>query len=131
MMTLRPLLSTISIFSVLLLFVFFIPDTEARGRGGKSFSRSGHVSSGSFRGVKHHRPAVHRDHRPAAPRRARHRSIRVGVRLSVGSYHALTCRRTIIIHSGITYYGCGTVWYNQVYYGGQVTYIVVETPPGY
>ena len=131
MITLRSLLSTISVFSVLLLFVFFIPDTEARGRGGKSFSRGGHVSSGSFRGSRHHRPAVHRDHRPAAHRRARHRSIRVGVRLSVGSYHALTCRRTIIIHGGITYYGCGTVWYNQVYYGGQVTYIVVETPPGY
>ncbi len=123
MMTLRPLLSTISIFSVLLQFVFFIPETEARGRGGKSFSRGGHVSSGSFRGSRHHRPAAHH--------RARHRSIRVGVRLSVGSYNALTCRRTIIIHSGITYYGCGTVWYNQVYYGGQVTYIVVETPPGY
>ena len=123
MITLRPLLSTISVFSVLLLFVFFIPDTEARGRGGKSFSRGGHASSGSFRGVKHHRPAVHK--------RARHRSIRVGTRLSLRSYHALTCRRTIIVHSGITYYGCGTVWYHQVYYSGQVTYIVVKTPPGY
>jgi len=123
MMTLRPLLSTISIFSVLLLFVFFIPDMEARGRGGKSFSRGGHVSSGSFRGS--------RDHRPAAHQRARHRSIRVGTRLSVRSYNALTCHRTFIVHGGITYYHCGTVWYNQFYYGGQVTYIVVETPPGY
>lgn len=129
MMTLRPLLSTISVFSILLLFMFFIPDTEARGRGGKGVSRSGHASSGSFRGVKHHRPAVH--HRPAAHQRARHRSVRVGIRLSPRSYNVLTCRRTIIIHRGITYYGCGTVWYNQVYYGGQVTYIVVATPPGY
>jgi len=123
MMTLRPLLSAISVFSVLLLFMFFIPDTEARGGGGKGFSRSGHASSGSFKGSRHHRPAVHH--------RARHRSVRVGVRLSIREYNVLTCRRTIIIHSGITYYGCGTVWYNQVYYGGQVTYIVVATPPGY
>ena len=131
MITLRSLLSTISVFSVLLLFVFFIPDTEARGRGGKSFSPSGHASSGSFRGGKHHRPAVHRDHRPAARKALRRRSVRVGTRLTVGSYNALTCRRTIIIHSGITYYGCGTVWYHQVYYGGEVTFIVVEAPPGY
>ncbi len=130
-MTLRPLLSTISVFSVLLLFVFFIPDTEARGRGGGGFSRGGHASSGSFRGGGGHRREVSKHHRPAAHHRARHRSVRVGVRLSVGSYNALTCRRTIIIHGGITYYGCGTVWYHQVYYGGQVTYIVVETPPGY
>jgi hypothetical protein len=131
-MTLRPLLSTISLFSVLLLFVFFIPDLEARGRGGKSFSRHGHASSGSFRGGGHQRREVRSDHRRAANRRAhRRRNIRIGTRLTIGSYNALTCRRTIIVHGGITYYGCGTVWYNQVYYGGQVTYIVVESPPGY
>jgi hypothetical protein len=31
----------------------------------------------------------------------------------------------------VRYYQCGTVWYNQGYSGGQVTYIVVGAPPGY
>ena len=157
MRTVRPVLSMIAVFSVLLLFVYFIPDTEARrggggGGGGKSFSRSGHAGSGSFRGSgsSRHGSGGHnrsnrqdrhragrdnrRDHRDDFRddrRRYRARRMVIGATLSIVSYNALTCHRTIIIHGGVTFYGCGTVWYNQVYYGPSVTYIVVNAPPGY
>jgi hypothetical protein len=55
----------------------------------------------------------------------------IGTTFSIASYNALTCHRTTIIHAGVTFYGCGNVWYNQVYYGSNVTYIVVNAPPGY
>jgi len=175
MRTVSPLLSMIALFSVLLLFVYFIPDTEARrGGGGKSVSRSGHASSGSFRGsqsYRHdsrghnrsnrsysnrdrrdnqqdrrsdgrdnrqdHRDDVRddrRDHRDDVRddrRRYRARRMVIGSTLTIVSYNALTCHRTIIIHVGVTYYRCGTVWYNQAYSGANVTYVVVNAPPGY
>ncbi len=156
MRTVRPVLSMIAVFSVLLLFVYFIPDTEARrgggGGGGKSFSRSGHAGSGSFRGSgsSRHGSGGHnrsnrqdrhsagrdnrRDHRDDFRddrRRYRARRMVIGTTLTIASYDALTCHRTIIIYGGVTYLRCGTVWYNQAYSGVNVTYVVVNAPPGY
>ena len=150
MRTVPPLLSIIAVISVLTLFVYFIPDTEARrSGGGKSYSRSGHASSGSFRGSKSYRHDSRgqnrssrgysnrgrrdnrQDHRSDVRddrRRIRRRQHR---RLSVRSFNALTCHRTIILYRGVRYHRCGTVWYNQVYSGPHVTYIVVDVPPGY
>jgi hypothetical protein len=31
----------------------------------------------------------------------------------------------------VSYYNCGGTWYNRGYQGGNVTYIVVNAPPGY
>ncbi len=164
MRTVSPLLGTIALFSVSLLFVSFIPDTEARrGGGGKSVSRSGHASSGSFRGShsSRHDSRGHnrsnrsysnrdrrdnqqdrrsdgrdnrRDHRDDVRddrRRYRGRRMVIGSTLTIASYDALTCHRTIIIYGGVTYLRCGTVWYNQAYSGVNVTYVVVDAPPGY
>ncbi len=153
MRTGSPLLGLIALFSVLLLFVYFIQDTEARrGGGGKSFSRNGHASSGSFRGSQSYRhdsrghnrsnrSYSNRDRRDNRQdrrsdgrdnrRRYRARRMVIGTTLTIASYNSLTCHRTIFILGGVTYYRCGTVWYNRAYSGVNVTYVVVNAPPGY
>ncbi len=55
----------------------------------------------------------------------------VGVTLTSASYRALTCSSTTIVAAGITYYSCGSTWYQRRYSGGSVTYIVVNAPSGY
>ncbi len=170
MRTLPPLLSIIAALSILILFVYFIPDTEARrgggGKsvsksgdgGGKSVSRSGNASGGSFNGSKSYRNDSKGKNRSNRGRndnrgnsgknvrsdrkdfkkdvrkdRRRHRVRRrvIGSILTIATYNALTCHRTVIIHVGVSYYGCGTVWYHQVYSGPNVTYVIVAAPPGY
>lgn len=45
-----------------------------------------------------------------------------GVRI----YYSVPCTYTVNVINGHTYYQCGTVRYDRVYNGGQVTYIVVK-----
>ena len=44
---------------------------------------------------------------------------------------ALPCTPSVHAVDGVTYYQCGSTWYNQTYSGGGVTYITVQAPPGY
>ncbi len=43
----------------------------------------------------------------------------------------LPCTTTAVIYSNVSYYNCSSVWYERVYSGGSVTYIVTSAPPGY
>lgn len=43
----------------------------------------------------------------------------------------LPCSPTVVSASGVSYYGCGGTWYNRSYVEGNVTYVVVNPPPGY
>jgi hypothetical protein len=51
--------------------------------------------------------------------------------LTYRAFRALSCRSTIIIHGGISYYGCGGTYYERVYQSGAVVYVIVAAPPGY
>jgi hypothetical protein len=55
----------------------------------------------------------------------------VGVALTTASFRALTCASRTVVIGGISYYNCGPTWYNRAYSGGNVTYVVVNAPPGY
>jgi hypothetical protein len=55
---------------------------------------------------------------------------RVGAALSVATFRSLSCTPTTVVVGSTTYYQCGSSWYNRAYQGGQVTYIVVNAPPG-
>jgi hypothetical protein len=37
----------------------------------------------------------------------------------------------VIVVNGVSYYQCGSTWYQQAYSGSGVTYVVVKAPAGY
>lgn len=43
----------------------------------------------------------------------------------------LPCKPTTTVVKGVTYYQCGSTWYNQAYGSGGVIYMPVPPPPGY
>jgi len=55
----------------------------------------------------------------------------VGATLTAATISAFTCTQTVVRVGAISYTRCGTHWYQPQYVGGNVTYIVVNTPPGY
>ncbi|GKT10792.1 hypothetical protein [Desulforhabdus sp. TSK] len=55
----------------------------------------------------------------------------VGTIINAATYSTLSCTPTTVVVNGITYSQCGTTWYQPTYSGGDVTYIVVNPPPGY
>ncbi len=43
-----------------------------------------------------------------------------------------SCRQTVIVvQDGYSYYQCNGVWFGRTYYGGEVTYTVIDAPRGY
>jgi hypothetical protein len=52
----------------------------------------------------------------------------IGTVFTANAYASLPCTSTTVLVSGITYYYCGTTWYQPAYPGGNVTYIVVNPP---
>jgi len=46
------------------------------------------------------------------------------------AYMALPCTRTVVVVGNVTYYRCGSLWYNQVYYEGEVNYVEISAPSG-
>ncbi|HET7289291.1 MAG TPA: hypothetical protein VFJ67_02540, partial [Thermodesulfobacteriota bacterium] len=58
-------------------------------------------------------------------------AIAVGTALTVSAFNSLTCTPTIVSVGGVSYYQCGSNWYNQAYQGGDVVYVSVGAPPGY
>lgn len=53
----------------------------------------------------------------------------VGSAITAAAYDDLSC--TTVVVDGVRYSQCGSSWYKPSYAGGDVTYIVVNPPPGY
>ena len=45
--------------------------------------------------------------------------------------YTLPCSTTAVMFNSVSYYNCSGVWYERVYSGGDVTYIVTTPPPGH
>jgi hypothetical protein len=45
-------------------------------------------------------------------------------------YLAMPCTRTVVVVGNVTYYRCDSLWYNQVYYEGAVSYVEISAPAG-
>jgi hypothetical protein len=43
----------------------------------------------------------------------------------------LPCTGNAVIINGVSYYQCGTTWYNRGYQGSTVVYMVTTPPPGF
>ena len=55
----------------------------------------------------------------------------VGTAAAVTYVTTLPCTAKVVDVNGVHYYSCGSTWYRRSYSGSQVTYIVVDPPPGY
>jgi len=53
----------------------------------------------------------------------------VGSAISAAAYDDLDC--TTVVVDGVSSSRCGGTWYRPAYSGGDVTYVVVDPPPGY
>jgi hypothetical protein len=43
----------------------------------------------------------------------------------------IACTPTTVVIGATTYYQCGSAWYTRGYSGGDVTYVIVNPPPGH
>ncbi len=65
-------------------------------------------------------------------RRDDRRAFARGVRYSSSWWTSNSCSQTaIVVVDGYTYYQCNGAWFGRTYYGGEVTYTVIDTPAGY
>lgn len=55
----------------------------------------------------------------------------VGSAATVTYVTTLPCTAKVVDVNGVHYYSCGSTWYRRSYSGSDVTYIVVDPPPGY
>ena len=55
----------------------------------------------------------------------------VGASLTASAFRSLSCASNTVVVGGVTYYQCGSTWYQRSYTGGNVTYIVVTAPAGH
>ena len=55
----------------------------------------------------------------------------VGASLTAASFRALTCTPSTVIVGGVSYYQCGSSWYQRGYSGGSTTYVIINAPAGY
>jgi len=125
-------------------------DAKPGGRGGGA-KRSGPASSGSVRGGhrdnRQDRRSNQRDNRQ--DRNQNRREGRSNVRderserherrenrfrrhrarhITRAAFRGLSCTSTVVIVGSVTYYTCGGTYYERVYQGGEVVYIVVTNP---
>jgi hypothetical protein len=123
----------------------------ARGGRGGGAMRSGPASAGSVRGGHrdNHRDRVdnRRDNRRdfADNRQENRKDVRNerqefredrfrrhrARHITHAAFRSLSCRTTVIVANGISYYSCGGTYYERVYQGGTVVYVIVSAPPGY
>ena len=55
-----------------------------------------------------------------------------GVRYSSVWWNSNSCSTTdVVVVDGYSYYRCEDNWFGRTYYGGEVTYTVIDPPPGY
>jgi hypothetical protein len=52
----------------------------------------------------------------------------VGATITAAAFSAMAVPPAPVVVSGVTYYQSGSTWYQPVYQGGQVTYVVVNPP---
>jgi hypothetical protein len=52
----------------------------------------------------------------------------VGATITAAAFSAMAVPPTPVVVSGVTYYQSGSTWYQPVYQGGQVTYVIVNPP---
>ena len=52
----------------------------------------------------------------------------VGATITAAAFSAMAVPPTPVVVSGVTYYQSGSTWYQLVYQGGQVTYVIVNPP---
>jgi hypothetical protein len=65
-------------------------------------------------------------------RRDDRRQFARGVRYSSVWWTSNSCRQTVIVvQDGYSYYQCNGAWFGRTYYGGEVTYTVIDPPQGY
>ena len=50
---------------------------------------------------------------------------------SVVSSASAACTMSSVVVEGTTYYRCGRNWFQKALSNGEVTYLVVNPPPGY
>jgi ABC-type sugar transport system substrate-binding protein len=52
----------------------------------------------------------------------------IGSTMTAAAFSAQSASATQVVVGGVTYYQVGSTWYQPVYQGGQVTYVVVQPP---
>jgi hypothetical protein len=52
----------------------------------------------------------------------------VGTAITASAFQSMSCPMTPVVVNGLTYYQCGSTWYQPAYKGSEVTYIVVNPP---
>jgi hypothetical protein len=58
-------------------------------------------------------------------------AVAVGTAITASAFSAQNCTPTTVVVGDVSYYSCGGTWYTRQYSGGNVTYFVVNAPPGY
>jgi hypothetical protein len=53
-----------------------------------------------------------------------------GATLTASAFAALPCTHTTVVVGGVTYYQCGSTWYQPAYAANGVTYVIVNPPSG-
>ena len=53
-----------------------------------------------------------------------------GATIPLHIYVSMPCTYTVVQAGSVTYYRCGSVWYNQVYYQSEVKYVEIAAPKG-
>ena len=55
-----------------------------------------------------------------------------GVRYSASWWTSNSCSEAVVVVlDGYSYYQCNDAWFGRTYYGGEVTYTVIDAPEGY
>ncbi|HEX9666441.1 MAG TPA: hypothetical protein VGA95_07770 [Thermodesulfobacteriota bacterium] len=52
----------------------------------------------------------------------------IGSTMTAAAFSAMSAPQTQVVVGGVTYYQVGSTWYQPMYQGGQVTYVVVQPP---
>jgi len=52
----------------------------------------------------------------------------IGSTMTAAAFSAMSTPTTQVVVGGVTYYQAGSTWYQPMYQGGQVTYVVVQPP---
>jgi hypothetical protein len=52
----------------------------------------------------------------------------IGSTITAAAFSSMAVAPTPVVVSGVTYYQSGSTWYQPMYQGGQVTYVVVNPP---
>jgi hypothetical protein len=54
--------------------------------------------------------------------------VAVGTAITASAFQLMSCPMTPVVVNGVSFYQCGSTWYQPAYQGNSVTYIVVNPP---